>query len=255
MRTRWAAIGAAVAVSLGGGVVWVANAATSGTYDVGDHDGFTFASETLNGYQPIEPCRLLDTRSGFVPGKSPSDIGVGGTPEPYQRGIRRGPIGTGTTAANNVVVFFDKAVEAATDITNTEPSSNPDYVYTTSPLGDCEGVIVTGHDPTAVVINLTVTNISQDSFVTLYPYMDPTAKPYVSTITVYRGTTAAMNGATITLGDNPDGSGVYDNTQTFRIYHEANKGSIDVIVDVVGYFYPRTVIDDITTVDIPPPPG
>ncbi len=43
-RSRWAAIGAAVAVSLGGGAVFVANAVVGGS---------TFV--------PIEPCRLLDT--------------------------------------------------------------------------------------------------------------------------------------------------------------------------------------------------
>ncbi|MTA13398.1 MAG: hypothetical protein F2534_12430 [Actinobacteria bacterium] len=49
-RARWAAIGAAVAVSLGGGSVLVASASvTSGTRSV---------------YVPITPCRLFDTRPG-----------------------------------------------------------------------------------------------------------------------------------------------------------------------------------------------
>ena len=47
LRVRWAALGAAVAVSLGGGVVWVANASGAGT---------------SSSYVPIVPCRLADTR-------------------------------------------------------------------------------------------------------------------------------------------------------------------------------------------------
>ncbi len=49
MRTRWAAIGAAVAVTLGGGATWAAHAAGSGV-----------ASSLVN----IVPCRLMDTRAG-----------------------------------------------------------------------------------------------------------------------------------------------------------------------------------------------
>lgn len=47
MRARWAAIGAAVAVSLGGGVVMVANAVTI---------------SSQSNFVSIQTCRILDTR-------------------------------------------------------------------------------------------------------------------------------------------------------------------------------------------------
>jgi hypothetical protein len=64
-RTRWAAIGAAIAVSLGGGVSLIANAAGGGT-----------PSSLIN----IVPCRLMDTR-----------------PAPDNVGPRANPLGGGET--------------------------------------------------------------------------------------------------------------------------------------------------------------
>ena len=58
MRARWAAVGAAVAVSLGGGVVIVANAA-----------GPSGATEFIS----IQTCRILDTRD--LVGVAGPDIG------------------------------------------------------------------------------------------------------------------------------------------------------------------------------------
>lgn len=51
LRTRWAAIGAAIAVSLGGGITLGAHAAGGG-------------GGGGNTYTPITPCRLMDTRGG-----------------------------------------------------------------------------------------------------------------------------------------------------------------------------------------------
>ena len=50
LRVRWAAIGAAVAVSLGAGGIGIVNA--------------TISSGSKAVYVPIEPCRLADTRTG-----------------------------------------------------------------------------------------------------------------------------------------------------------------------------------------------
>ena len=61
MRTRWAAIGAAVAVAAGG--IGVARA----TVSEGDRDVFV----------AIEPCRLLDTRPDFQVGNRTTPIGPG----------------------------------------------------------------------------------------------------------------------------------------------------------------------------------
>ncbi|MBK5334033.1 MAG: hypothetical protein JJD93_18800 [Ilumatobacteraceae bacterium] len=52
VRTRWAALGAAIAISIGGGGIAISQAAIS----TGDRDV----------YVPIVPCRAFDTRSGDV---------------------------------------------------------------------------------------------------------------------------------------------------------------------------------------------
>ncbi len=70
-RSRWAAIGAAVAVSLGGGVVWIAQAADNST-----------PSSSLTA---IAPCRLMDTR-----------------PSPLTVGPRSTPLGANDTYAATV---------------------------------------------------------------------------------------------------------------------------------------------------------
>ena len=66
IRTRWAAIGAAVAVSLGAGGIGITQATTS--------------TGEMPIYIPIEPCRLADTR-----------------PAPDTIGPRATPLGTGET--------------------------------------------------------------------------------------------------------------------------------------------------------------
>ncbi len=60
VRTRWAAIGAAIAVSIGGGGLVITHAAVSS----GERDAFV----------PIAPCRVFDTRSG------PTNVGPRSTP-------------------------------------------------------------------------------------------------------------------------------------------------------------------------------
>jgi hypothetical protein len=64
-RARWAAVGAAVAVTLGaGGIIRFASA----------------AGGTASTFTPITPCRLLDTRSGAATGATPartSPLGAG----------------------------------------------------------------------------------------------------------------------------------------------------------------------------------
>lgn len=65
LRTRWAAIGAAVAVSLGAGGVGLSQATTS--------------SGEMPIYVPIEPCRLADTRPDFQVGPRSTPIGASET--------------------------------------------------------------------------------------------------------------------------------------------------------------------------------
>lgn len=52
LRTRWAAIGAAIAISLGAGGIGLVNASSPP------------ADEPGAGYYTIAPCRIIDTRSG-----------------------------------------------------------------------------------------------------------------------------------------------------------------------------------------------
>jgi hypothetical protein len=70
-RTRWAAIGAAIAVSIGGGTMAISQAAISS----GDRGVYT----------PIAPCRVFDTRSG-----------------PENVGPRSIPIGAGETLTQQI---------------------------------------------------------------------------------------------------------------------------------------------------------
>ncbi|MGB8861420.1 MAG: hypothetical protein WCC60_19335, partial [Ilumatobacteraceae bacterium] len=64
MRSRWAAIGAAVAVALGGGGVgWMAHA----------DDPSAAATAPAASFVSITPCRLFDTRAG-------AQVGDRGTP-------------------------------------------------------------------------------------------------------------------------------------------------------------------------------
>lgn len=65
MRSRWAAIGAAVAVTLGAGSIAVAGA----TVSTGDRPVLV----------PITPCRLMDTRAGAAVGPRSTPIGASET--------------------------------------------------------------------------------------------------------------------------------------------------------------------------------
>ena len=62
-RTRWAAIGAAVAVSIGAGGVMVAHAGGNGA----------------SSFVPITPCRLVDTRASSTVGTRSTPLGSGET--------------------------------------------------------------------------------------------------------------------------------------------------------------------------------
>src|SRR5690348_7179670 len=61
MRARWAAVGAAVAVTLGAGGLLAANAVT--------------ATGTPSGFEPLSPARILDTRDGTGTGGVVAPVG------------------------------------------------------------------------------------------------------------------------------------------------------------------------------------
>jgi hypothetical protein len=231
MRTRWAAIGAAVAVSIGGGAVFVANAATT----------------TAEEFRAIEPCRLLDTRSGTS-----------------QLGMWSGRIGptaplTGDTAAdqrdkNDLTVVFDP--DASTITTNISGGTTPKPLMgNCSALVGASGEILSGVDPVAVVLNVTVLNSSASSFVTVYPweYMagnyttdKADRRPFISQLNPIPSHGPITNAVTVELVNTVDGTSITGAScnsaankctglRAFRIYND--QGLTDVFVDVVGYYH------------------
>lgn len=108
IRTRWAAIGAAVAVTLGGGGLFVANAADS-------------TSDSL--YHPISPVRVMDTRvGGTTVVNTTVKLDLEGTITVYDP--------TGTTV--NAEVVPASATAVAINLTVTGGQKNGDYGYVTA---------------------------------------------------------------------------------------------------------------------------
>ncbi|HWL45623.1 MAG TPA: hypothetical protein VNQ73_21965 [Ilumatobacter sp.] len=93
-RARWAAIGAAVAVSLGAGGLGIANAVTP--------DGAT-------AYVPITPCRLVDTR--------PGDAQVGAQVGPVAADTAITVLGRGAVAGTCAGVVPDTATGLQLNVT------------------------------------------------------------------------------------------------------------------------------------------
>lgn len=176
-----------------------------------------------------------------MPGSSPA--------EPYYRGIYYGEVGSSNaqganwTTTNNIDVYFDPAAVLVGDsVTN---NSIPSSIF-----GDCVTQVEAMPDtrvPTAIVANLTIEEVDFPSFITLYPAdVVIASKPYISNITVYPpDNIAQMNELVIPLGAaaGADVSGDFVGRQAFRIYNEYGKGYVNVIIDVVGYYYNRTVVE------------
>lgn len=153
LRTRWAAIGAAVAVTLGAGGLGIANAAI----DNGEKPVFV----------PIEPCRMIDTRAAS-------------------------PLGAQRSLA------FDM----------------------TTANGDCTAF----PDATALSLNVTATNQTAATFLSLVPGELPAgAYNSSSNLNPVPGEPPTPNAVSVDV----------DNGQ-FSIYN--NAGSVDIIIDVVGYY-------------------
>ena len=158
-RSRWAAVGAAVAVALGAGGVLTGSA----------------ASGTASLLVPITPCRLMDTRAGT------DNVGPRST-----------PIGA-------------------------------DETYTPAVHGT-NGRCTIPATATAVSMNVTVVNPTAASFLTVFP-PDGT-RPLAASLNWVAGQAPTPNAVTGTLS--ADGRlGLYNLS-----------GSVDVIVDIVGYYAP-----------------
>ena len=104
IRTRWAAIGAAVAVSIGGGGLFMAQAADS-TSD--------------SAYHPVTPVRVLDTRTSGAITNGATKLKVEGTINTLNA--------DGTTTSQEVVPSSASAV--AINVTVTKGTKNGDYGF------------------------------------------------------------------------------------------------------------------------------
>lgn len=158
-RSRWAAIGAAVAVTVGAGGVLTTSAASS---------------EAGSLFVPITPCRLMDTR------------------QPGNVGPLAGPLGAGETISASV-----SGVHGGCDI----PVS-----------------------ATAAAMNITVVNPTSSSFLTVFPA--DASRPVTSNINWIADQAATANA--VTSGVSAEGA--------VGVYNES--GTIDLLIDVVGYFVP-----------------
>ena len=108
IRTRWAAIGAAVAVTLGGGGLFVANAADS-------------TSDSL--FHPVTPVRVMDTRvGGTAVVNTTVKLDLEGTIATYNA--------DGSTT--NTEVVPDSATSVAINLTVTGGLKNGDYGFVTA---------------------------------------------------------------------------------------------------------------------------
>jgi hypothetical protein len=252
IRSRWAAIGAAVAVTLGGGAVMVAQAETPTT---------TFTA--------IEPCRLLDTRS---------DIDPVATSKVENLGIRKGLVrdkSKGNTGDNDITVIFDSAAANNGSNNFTLQYGNTDFRPI---LGDCDaefddasGEFAAGSPavvaaPVALLLNVTTVSMSANGFVTVYPWKalgssgsSTTLRPTFSNLNPISSLPSVSNNVTVALApiagsmyipgvkcgsgshsiESPAGSGIYSGSDctgldAFRLYNE--NGNTHVIIDVLGYY-------------------
>ena len=159
VRTRWAAIGAAIAVSLGAGGIGITHAALTG----GERTSFV----------PITPCRLADTR--------PGDDNVGD---------RAAPIGAGQSITLEVH----------------------------GARGECN----LADGATGVSLNVTALNATQPSYLTLYPTGG--GLPTASHLNPAPGQPPTPNAVEVDV----------NSLGQFNVFN--GFGTVDVIIDVVGYY-------------------
>ena len=161
-RSRWATLGAALAMVLGAGGVLTSSAAPGGT---------------VSSFVPITPCRLFDTRPGS------DNVGARSTP----------------VAAGEVLT-----------------------VQARGPSGLCN----LPSDATGVALNVAIVNPTAASFLTVYP-ADAT-RPLAANLNWVAGQEPTPNAVTAALAG--DGR--------LAFYNLA--GSVDLAVDVDGYYVPST---------------
>ena len=158
IRSRWAAIGAAVAVTLGAGGIGLVSATSPAD---------------ATAYIPIEPCRVADTRAGE-----------------FNIGDKSSPLGPRET----------HTIEAHGD------------------NGECTGIPTTA---TGLQLNVTSINATAGTFLAVWGSGD---RPNSSNLNPQPNQPPIPNA--VTTGLTGDGE--------FNIYNQA--GSVDVFVDIVGYY-------------------
>jgi hypothetical protein len=161
-KSRWAAIGAAVAVAVGAGGIGLVRAAPS-------TEGSVFVA--------ITPCRLVDTR--------PGTDNVGG---------RTSPLGPAEV--------FPVAVRGSN--------------------GLCRDASAIPSTATGVLLNVTAVGATGGTFLTIWP--SDASRPTASSLNPAPGQGPVPNA--VTTGISADGR--------FSIFNSS--GSVDVIVDVAGYY-------------------
>ena len=174
-----------VIVELGsGGAISILNNAgnTDVVVDVGGYYTSATAAGGNGGYTPVVPARILDTRSSE------------GSCAP-----------TCTTIAPNTTLILH--VAGSSDATTGNASGVPG--------------MAASNPPSSVVLNVTVTNPTHASFLTIYPGGSPV--PVISDLNFVAGQTVP-NLVVVKL--DPSGN--------VTIYNQA--GSVDVVVDVEGWY-------------------
>lgn len=245
IRSRWAAIGAAVAVTLGGGTFLVANAAS--------------APDMV--FTAITPCRLMDTRS---------DVDPVATSKVENLGIRKGVVQDktkGNTVNNDITVVFDSQASNNGSNNYTLQYGNTDFRPI---LGDCDAQFdapgdLVGANPAALLLNVTTVNMTANGFVTVYPWdnltgsgSSTTGRPIYSNLNPISTLPSVSNNVTVMLAaidastyipnvkcaggshsSDGDGDGIFSGSDCggldgFRVYNE--NGNTHVIIDVLGYY-------------------
>ncbi|MFJ4096161.1 hypothetical protein ACIPYS_31645 [Kitasatospora sp. NPDC089913] len=87
-------------------------------------------------------------------------------------------------------------------------------------------------DATAVVVNVTATNPTEDGYLTVRRNVDRPGAPATSTLNFKAGETVSN---TVTVAVDPRGAGT---SPQISVYN--NAGTTDVVVDVLGYYAPST---------------
>lgn len=141
-----------------------------------------------------------------------------------------------TTADETVFIPIDPCRLVDTRVaTNVGPVATPigqgqDVTFTAWGTGDADSPCNIPNTATAIATNTTAANPTARTFITLYPADVP--NPGTSNLNVLAGSTPTPNSANIPLSD----------TGQFNVFN--NLGTVNVIIDINGYYQPSTNIGE-----------